>query len=135
MFPKTYGLKGRARTLQKNSLNWEGVTLFNSLPKYLRIWKGTPQSFKNKLDLFLQNIPDQPEVNRDKPGGKTINGDPSNSIADWIRVLQLNDDGCDEAKTIRDDDKTTIPADCEACITCNISCTSLKGSGLNPGHC
>ena len=129
-YPKTFGSKGRARTLQKNALNWEGVKLFNSLPKYIRTWKGTPLSFKDTLDKFLQLIPDQPDVTGDKPGGRTVTGDCSNSVTDWLRVLKLNDDDCKD-----DEDKTTIPTgESDDSINLNIVCTSIMGSGLNPDH-
>ena len=134
-YPRTFGSKGRARTLQKYSLNWEGVTFYNSLPKYLRTWNGTFQTFKNKLDQFLQLIPDQPQVNNDKPGGKTINGEWSNSIPDWIRVLNVCDDEIDDNKTTINDDKTTTSAECDDSTISNTYCASLKGSGLSLGHC
>ena len=34
--------------------------LFNSLPQYLRDFSGTLESFKNKLDSYLQSVPDRP---------------------------------------------------------------------------
>ena len=69
-FPKTYGSKGIIQTLQKNDLNWEGVKIFNCLPLELRSFKGTSNAFKNKLDCFLELIPDQPEVDSIKSGAR-----------------------------------------------------------------
>ena len=108
------------------------MTLYNSLPKYLRTWSGTFQTFKNKLDQFLQLIPDQPHVNNDKPGGRTVNGEWSNSIPDWIRVLNISDD--DNMTTINDE-KTTTSAECDDSTISNTYCANVKGSGLSLGHC
>ena len=80
---------GAIRTIQRNSMMWEGVRIYNSLPEYIRTWTGTKEGFKNILDKYLELIPDQPEQYLMKPGGKTVNGDCSNSIADWSRVLDL----------------------------------------------
>ena len=132
-YPRTLGSKGRARTLQMTALNWEGVSLYNSLPEYLRVWKGTFQTFKNKLDQFLVNIPDQPQTNGDKPGGRTVNGDCSNAINDWMRVLK--DDVFDDNKMTSHISKTTIPTNSDVSTPSNICSTYLKGSGLSPGHC
>ena len=66
------------------------------------MWSGTKESFKNLLDKYLENIPDQPEVNNMIPGGRTMLGYASNSIPDWIRILELDD---------YFPDSLTIPAD------------------------
>ena len=68
-YPKVIGKPGRARTLQRFSIKWEGVRLFNAIPSNLRKWTGSKESFKTMLDKFLENIPDQPEVEDLKPGG------------------------------------------------------------------
>ena len=41
MYPKVIGPEGHVRTLQRNSINWEGVRLYNSLPEEVRIWNGS----------------------------------------------------------------------------------------------
>ena len=141
-FPKTYGSKGIIRTLQKNAINWEGVKIFNCLPLELWSFKGTPSSFKNKLDIFLELIPDQPEVDSLKAGARTLYGDSSNCIADWTRCLRLSDtDFNDEISTegrttISSDGRTTISAnDSEDSISSNITNVCVKGSGPSPDHC
>ena len=133
VYPKTFGSKGRARTLQKFSLKWEGVRLFNSLPKNIRTFKGSKEAFKNILDTFLSNIPDQPETTQDKPGGRTLLGDSSNSIPDWIRVLGLQ---CDDDDDILDDEDDEIdgPADDGGDASFINVCASISGPGLSPGH-
>ena len=73
-------------------MSWEGIRLYNSLPEYLRYFSGSKEAFKNLLDKYLEHIPDQPEIDGLTPGGKDLYGRASNSIADWPRFLELNDD-------------------------------------------
>ena len=89
-YPKIVGPEGRVRTLHKNSICWEGVRIFNSLPASLRTWNGTKEKFKIMLDKYLELLPDQPETDDLKPGGLTINRERSNSIADWARALNVD---------------------------------------------
>ena len=42
-YPKVLGKPGYARTLQRFSLKWEGVRLYNSLPLTLRKWTTSKQ--------------------------------------------------------------------------------------------
>ena len=60
---------------------------FNSLPEELKIFKGSKETFKIKLDQYLSIIPDQPYIGQEKPGGRTINRKPSNSIIDWPQTI------------------------------------------------
>ena len=69
-YPRVHGRDGAIRTLQRYSISWDGVRLYNSLPRRLREWSGTKESFKANLDKFLAYIPDQPELPDRKPGGK-----------------------------------------------------------------
>ena len=134
IYPKTHGSVGRVRTLQKFSLSWEGVRLFNCLPLKLRTFKGTKEGFKSLLDLFLTNIPDQPESPTDKPGGRNLLGDPSNSIPDWLRVLNLDyDDDLDDEECLDDEDHAIPPSDGVETSPIN-QCSSFVGPGLSPGH-
>ena len=59
IYPKVIGRPGHARTLQRYSIKWEGVRLFNSIPLPLRKWSGLKELFKNMLDKFLENKPDR----------------------------------------------------------------------------
>ena len=91
-YPKVIGPEGKLRSLHRNSMSWEGIRLFNSLPESLRYFSGSKDAFKNLLDKYLEQIPDQPETESLTPGGKDMYGVPSNSIADWPRFLELNND-------------------------------------------
>ena len=140
IYPKVIGGQGRSRTLQRYSLKWEGVRLYNSLPEALRKWTGSKEVFKNKLDIFLQLIPDQPEVDERKPGGRTLDGVPSNSIPDWVRTLNLDNQKpeIDDSPMIELDgqrsNEKTISTDFGVVtnfITCN---SNFMGSGHSPDH-
>ena len=49
--------------LREQSFQYNGPKLFNSLPKYLRsISKVSVEEFKEKFDKYLQQIPDEPNV-------------------------------------------------------------------------
>ena len=124
-----------ARTLQRFSIKWEGVRLFNSIPISLRKWTGTKETFKNMLDKFLENIPDQPEIEGYIPGGKTLNGEASNSIADWTRILGLEDME-DDLEIEIDGNNQTIPElierDDNSIMNSNIVIS--MGSGHSPDH-
>ena len=85
--PKLKGPEGKARGYMRNSIKYGGVKIFNSLPEDLKIFKGSKESFKKKLDQYLSVIPDQPYVGQEQPGGRTINRKPSNSIIDWARTI------------------------------------------------
>ena len=139
-FPKTYGSKGRAKTLKKNALNWEGVRIYNSLPMKIRTWTGSKEYFKNMVDEFLSKIPDQSETSYDKPGGRPLLGESSNSIPDWVRVLEI--DETDETDKVGDDpddvechddmDNDPLFTSGEASHVKVLS--SLLGSRLSPDH-
>ena len=133
-YPKTYGSVGRARTLQKNALNWEGVRIFNSLPKYIRTWTGSKSVFKNMVDNFLSKIPDQPETSCDKPGGRTLLGECSNSIPDWLRVLEIDETRDDPDDGECHDDTDDDPSFSGGGISHDNMLSSLLGSGLSPDH-
>ena len=79
----------------RSCVRYGGVKIFNSLPEELKVFKGTKETFKCKLDQYLSVIPDQPYIGQEQPGGRTVNRKPSNSIIDWPRVINtqalLND--------------------------------------------
>ena len=74
--------------MRDQSLVVHGGNIFNLLPVSLRDWSGTKESFKEKLDLFLTDIPDLPLT----PG---LTPDPinrlscknSNSLFNWIYTV------------------------------------------------
>ena len=65
-----------------------GAKLFNSIPEYIRTFKGTLPQFKTLLDEYLGIFPDQPAVGDMVPGARNIYGKPSNSIIDWGRGMK-----------------------------------------------
>ena len=57
------------------------------LPNELKIFKGTVPQFKNRLDSFLSLFPDKPHMDGISMGATSLEGDPSNSLHDLIRIL------------------------------------------------
>ena len=68
--------------LMKTAWTVHGGKLFNSLPKYLRNMAGKNlDDFKEKLDNYLQSIPDEPKVDGYIPSAcEDLTAKPSNSI-------------------------------------------------------
>lgn len=50
------------QTMLEATLPVSGAKLFNSLPRYLREYKGTLSAFKGKLDEYLRGLPDRPHL-------------------------------------------------------------------------
>ena len=49
--------------MREASFQSSGPKLFNALPRYLRNMKRVPEiEFKEKLDQYLRDIPDEPKV-------------------------------------------------------------------------
>ena len=72
------------------------------------------------LDRYLSNIPDQPEYPGMLPGGRTVCGNHSNSIADWTRVLKI--------------DFSAVLL-CDARINYNVDYSCIEGMAQpNPSH-
>ena len=61
---------GRAaiQTLREHSFQVNGPRLFNSLPKRLRNMKTSQEEFKEFLDAFLTEVPDEPRATGCLPG-------------------------------------------------------------------
>ena len=79
--------KGRmaVQTLRQQSFQVAGPKLFNSPPAYLRNMKKS-SNFKEKLDLFLATLPDQPLIGDLIPNiCNQVTAKPSNSLVDVIR--------------------------------------------------
>ena len=72
----------------RDSLSHFGAKLYNSIPVYIRTFKGTLPQFKKLLDEYIETFPDQPAVGDMVPGAKNIYGNPSNSIIDWSRGMK-----------------------------------------------
>ena len=75
------------KTLREQSFQVHGPQLFNSLPKQIRnLTKITIDEFKEKIDKFLEDVPDQPHVEGLIPVGcNMFTAAPSNSILDQAR--------------------------------------------------
>ena len=124
-YPKIIGPEGHFRTLQRNSIKWEGVRIFNSLPDDFKTFKGSKEGAKNILDKFLQVIPDQPEHPGMVPGGRTMYGLPSNSIPDWTRVLNIDYVTKDLLISANVCDKVTEHNVCDDVTNSNSICYSI----------
>ena len=74
--------KMAVQTIRENSFQVNGPKLFNCLPKKIRNKRGCSiEEFKTQLDLFLENIPDEPKSDGYTPSAlNQITARPSNSI-------------------------------------------------------
>ena len=77
----------RIQSLREASLQVHGARLFNCLPAKLRnMTKCSEIEFKEHLDTFLTNIPDQPLTSGLLPPGiSPVTGRHSNSLVDQVR--------------------------------------------------
>ena len=77
------------KSLREQTLQVHGSKLFNKLPCYLRDETNcSVEVFKENLDLFLKNIPDQPMVVGLTPSPCNLaTGRASNSLLEWIPLL------------------------------------------------
>ena len=87
---KIEGPNEKIKNAIRDSLSNFGARLYNSVPVYIRTFKGTLPQFKNILDEYLATFLDQPAVGDMVPGAKNIYGNPSNSIIDWSRGMKLD---------------------------------------------
>ena len=77
------------KTLKDASFNVKGPKLFNIIPQVMRNKTGcSVVTFKNSLDKYLMNIPDQPRL----PGYP--NTTTSNSILDMIKIINAGHYSC-----------------------------------------
>ena len=77
------------KTLREQTLQVHGTKLFNKLPWEIRnMTKCTIETFKEKLDTFLNEIPDQAVVADLVPTPCNLaTGKASNSLMEWIPHL------------------------------------------------
>ena len=69
--------------LRKNTLEVQGASLFNVMPKRIRNLKDVSiHRFKNALDAYLKSVPDEPQV----CGYTQYRRADTNSIVDMVRV-------------------------------------------------
>ena len=74
--------------MREASFQVHGGKLFNSLPKSIRdLSKISVEAFKEKLDLYLQTIPDEPYLQGYTPTAcSQETGKPSNSLIDQAKL-------------------------------------------------
>ena len=60
--PRYVSTPGRIQTLKEGSFMVHGPRLFNEIPRDLREFEGSPETFKAKLDVFLKTVPDKPAL-------------------------------------------------------------------------
>ena len=78
------------KSKQRDSLLHAGVILYNALPVCIRNITGDLLEFKYELDRLLEMIPDQPALPGYVPGAKDKDGKSSNSIIDWLKVIDTS---------------------------------------------
>ena len=81
-----------AKNMRDQSISVHGGRIFNLLPHDIRNWSGTKDGFKEKLDMFLSVIPDQPKTQDLNPiPVNRLSCRNSNSLFDWILFLNISD--------------------------------------------
>ena len=80
--------KGKIQSLRESSFQVHGPRIFNSLPRAIRnLQKISIDDFKEKLDMYLETIPDEPKLHNYVPSTCCQNtGNPSNSIIDHAKA-------------------------------------------------
>ena len=79
----------KVKTLRDSSFQCAGPRLFNSLPKEIRNLTKIPvEDFKEHLDNYLSQVPDEPKVSGLIPSCLTSEARPTNSLVHWIPHLQ-----------------------------------------------
>ena len=79
------------KSLVDRSLLVEGSRLYNSIPRRIREFKGTYLGFKNCVDRLLLSVPDCPREVGAEPMARNGDGQPSNSLKDWMKSELLMD--------------------------------------------
>ena len=89
MIPRLKG-KQKFQSLRNQSFQVNGPRLFNCLPKNIRnIKKVSVPEFKEHLDKFLGQLPDQPKVGDLIPNVcDQLTARPSNSIVDVVNHIK-----------------------------------------------
>ena len=81
----------KAVQIREQSFNYTGPRLYNSIPLYLRTRTDTSfDTWKCKLDKFLETVPDNPNTSRITSGlCDMFSAKPSNSLLNWGPFLNL----------------------------------------------
>ena len=83
------GTNDSTKNLVRDSLLNFGVMMYNQLPVYIRTFRGELSDFKSLLDRCLSMYPDEPATENLTPTGKSLMGKPSNSLLDWMRMINV----------------------------------------------
>ena len=75
--------------MRRKSIQFEGAKLLNVLPSEIRNFTGKVTDFKELLDNYLENVPDEPWTDSLHPGAQDFDGKSSNSIYDWVRTGKI----------------------------------------------
>ena len=86
------GYSESLKSKQRDSLLHSGVNIYNSLPTSIRNITGDLIEFKYELDRYLSLLPDQPPIPGFIPGARDSNDNPSNSIIDWARIIDVSEE-------------------------------------------
>ena len=84
------------KTKRWRSILVQGPLLFNQLPRCIREFSGSFDTFKTILDLYLSIIPDQPCIQGYVCTNKDLYGKTTNSIIHWIRNLGIGQWECEK---------------------------------------
>ena len=72
------------QTLRENSFQINGARLFNCLPKHVRTIQFNQEDFKEALDKYLSEVPDEPRIGSLLPTAiDQLTGKQSNSLLAW----------------------------------------------------
>ena len=81
-----------AKHMRDQSLIVHGGNIFNLLPVDIRNWSGLKDLFKEKLDMFIKDIPDCPQTPDLTPDPiNRLSCKNSNSLFDWILHCNLTE--------------------------------------------
>ena len=78
------------KTMMEATIKREGARLYNSLPKILRTLSCTKDRFKRLLDMFLEDVPDNPNGKDYVSPCMDRKCKPSNSIKDWAKTNNMS---------------------------------------------
>ena len=89
VYPRTVMVKSRLQSIHEGSFVVHGSKLFNCLPRTIRNLSGCSINvFKNKLDKFLREVPDEPVLPGYTGGNQSLYG--SNSLLQILPNIQTH---------------------------------------------
>ena len=79
------------RTVKDKSIFVQGPKIFNALPRCIREWEGSFDTFKIIVDCFLTLLPDRPCLTGYTSQNKDLYRNQTNEIVHWIRNKNLSE--------------------------------------------